>query len=187
MARYPDPLAPATAAARCGRPPVTPEEAAEVAVELAEDHDLVLVEGAGGLLVRFAGNATLADLAGLLGAPVLMVAAPGLGTLNVSALTAEALRTRGLSCAGLVIGSWPKDPDLAEVCNLDDLPEVTGVPLLGSMPAGAGLLTPAEFLAAAQDGFGDTMFGPFTGEAEDEDAEDDPDSDADAEAPGDPS
>lgn len=158
MARYPEPLAPATAAARSGRAPVTPEEAADVAVELAEAHDLVLVEGAGGLLVRFAGTGTLADVAAELNAPVLVVVAAGLGTLNVSALTTEALAVRGLRCAGLVIGSWPVDPDLAEECNLVDLPEVTGVPLLGMMPAGAGELDPAEFLAAARGGFGDTMW-----------------------------
>ena len=53
LARYPEPLAPATAARRSGRPPVRPEAAATAAVELAADHDLVLIEGAGGLLVRF--------------------------------------------------------------------------------------------------------------------------------------
>jgi dethiobiotin synthetase len=160
LARYPDPLAPATAAAWVGRPPVTPEEVAEVAADLAEEHDLVLVEGAGGLLVRLAGTGTLADVAAELDAPVLVVVAAGLGTLNVSALTTEALAVRGLRCAGLVIGSWPADPDLAEECNLADLPEVTGAPLLGLMPAGAGDLAPVEFLAAARDGFGDTMCPP---------------------------
>ena len=157
MARYPDPVAPATAAQLAGRAPVTPEEAADVAAELAENHDLVLIEGAGGLLVRFAGTGTLADVAAELGAPVLVVVAAGLGTLNVSALTTEALAVRGLRCAGLVIGSWPAEPDLAEECNLADLPEVTGVPLLGMMPAGAAELSPAEFLAAARSGFGDTI------------------------------
>jgi dethiobiotin synthetase len=158
LARYPDPLAPATAAARVGRPPVTPEEVAEVSADLAEEHDLVLVEGAGGLLVRLAGTGTLADVAAELDAPVLVVVAAGLGTLNVSALTTEVLAVRGLRCVGLVIGSWPEDPDLAEECNLADLPEVTGAPLLGLMPAGAGDLTPVEFLAAARNGFGDTMW-----------------------------
>ena len=163
MARYPDPLAPATAAQLAGREPVTPEEAAEVATELAEEHDLVLVEGAGGLLVRFAGSGTLADMAAELGAPVLVVVEAGLGTLNVSALTTEALATRRVRCAGLVIGSWPAEPDLAQECNLTDLPEVTGVPLLGMMPAGAGELRPAAFLAAARSGFGDTMWPMETG------------------------
>lgn len=150
LARYPDPLAPATAAARCGRPPVTPSAAAEAARELAADHDLVLIEGAGGLLVRLAGTGTLAGTAKLLRAPVLVVTAAGLGTLNHTALTVEVLAARGLRRAGLVIGSWPDDPDLAARCNLTDLPDVTGAPLLGRLPAGAGRLDPAEFLATAK-------------------------------------
>lgn len=145
LARYPDPLAPATAAARTGCPPVTAAAAADAAQALAGDHDLVLVEGAGGLLVRLAGEDTLADVAAALGAPVLVVAAAGLGTLNHTALTVEALRARGLACAGVVIGAWPAVPGLAERCNLADLPAVTGVPLLGAVPEGAGALPPEEF------------------------------------------
>ena len=54
--------------------------------------------------------------------PVLIVANAGLGTLNATALTAEALRRRGIACAGVVVGSWPAEPDLAARSNLDDLP-----------------------------------------------------------------
>ncbi|MFI2508159.1 dethiobiotin synthase [Streptomyces sp. NPDC018972] len=150
LARYPDPLAPATAARRAGRTPVHPHEVAERAAKLATEHDLVLVEGAGGLLVRFdAAGGTLADAAALLSAPVLVVASAGLGTLNVTELTARELRGRGLDLAGVVIGSWPAEPDLASRCNLLDLPDVTGVPLLGAVPAGAGALDPAGFRASA--------------------------------------
>ena len=155
LARYPDPLAPAVAAARCGRLPVTTEEVVEAALELADDHDLVLIEGAGGLLVRFAGESTLADVAFALEAPVVVVTAAGLGTLNHTALTTEALEVRGVSCAGLVIGSWPDDPDLAARCNLEDLPSVAGVPLLGRLAAGIGGLSPEEFLDVARAGLGD--------------------------------
>ncbi|MFC8368105.1 MULTISPECIES: dethiobiotin synthase [unclassified Streptomyces] len=150
LARYPDPLAPATAARRAGRAPVHPHEVAERAAKLATEHDLVLVEGAGGLLVRFdAAGGTLADAAALLAAPVLVVASAGLGTLNVTELTARELRGRGLDLAGVVIGSWPAEPDLASRCNLLDLPDVTGAPLLGAVPAGAGALDPAGFRASA--------------------------------------
>ncbi|MFI1180251.1 dethiobiotin synthase [Streptomyces sp. NPDC020799] len=151
LARFPDPLAPATAARRAGRAPVRPREAERAATRLAADHDLVLVEGAGGLLVQFdEAGSTLADVAGLLAAPVLLVAQAGLGTLNITALTAEALRARGLRCQGVVIGSWPADPDLAARCNLADLPEAAGAPLLGAVPEGAGALPPADFRAAAR-------------------------------------
>src|SRR5690606_27196254 len=108
LARFPEPLAPARAALRSGRPPVRPWETAEAAGKLAAEHDLVLLEGAGGLLVRFdAEGATLADSARLLDAPVLVVAPAELGTLNATALTTEALRARGLRCRGVVVGSWP--------------------------------------------------------------------------------
>jgi dethiobiotin synthetase len=150
LARYPEPLAPATAARRAGRAPVHPHEIAEAAAKLATEHDLVLVEGAGGLLVRFdAAGGTLADAAGLLSAPVLVVASAGLGTLNTTELTARELRVRGLDLAGILIGSWPETPDLASRCNLADLPDVSGAPLLGALPAGAGALTPADFRAVA--------------------------------------
>ncbi|MEV7086262.1 dethiobiotin synthase [Streptomyces sp. NPDC093085] len=150
LARFPEPLAPATAAARAGAEPVRPGEIAEAAEKLAAEHDLVLVEGSGGLLVRFdETGATLADAARLLAAPVLVVAQAGLGTLNATALTVEALRARSLTPLGVVIGSWPAAPDLAARCNLADLPEAAGAPLLGAVPAGAGALDPAEFRARA--------------------------------------
>jgi dethiobiotin synthetase len=162
LARYPEPLAPATAARRAGRPPVTPVAAADAARKLAADHDLVLVEGAGGLLVRFTDDGgTLADAAAALGAPVLVVATAGLGTLNHTELTVEALRTRGLICAGVVVGAWPAAADLAAMCNLTDLPAVTGVPLVGALPDGAGALRPDEFVAAARHGLGNALGGEW--------------------------
>ncbi|MFG2352814.1 dethiobiotin synthase [Streptomyces sp. NPDC048521] len=150
LARYPEPLAPGTAARRAGMAPVHPHEVADRAAKLATEHDLVLVEGAGGLLVRFdAAGGTLADAARLLNAPVLVVAQAGLGTLNATELTARELRRRKLELAGVVIGSWPGAPDLAARCNVADLPEVADAPLLGALPAGAGSLPPADFRTAA--------------------------------------
>ncbi|MFI2435239.1 dethiobiotin synthase [Streptomyces sp. NPDC018693] len=150
LARYPDPLAPATAARRAGRAPVRPVEVAEAAQKLAAEHDLVLVEGAGGLLVRFDDTGgTLADAAQLLRAPVLLVASAGLGTLNTTELTARELRSRELELLGVLIGSWPDSPDLAMRCNVTDLPDVAGAPLLGVLPEGAGSLSPADFRTTA--------------------------------------
>ncbi|MEG8274713.1 dethiobiotin synthase [Streptomyces sp. AHA2] len=166
LARYPEPLAPATAARRAGRDPVRPHRVAEAAAELATEHDLVLVEGAGGLLVRFdAAGGTLADAAGLLSAPVLVVVQAGLGTLNTTELTARELRRRHLDLAGIVIGSWPAEPDLAARCNLEDLPEVAGAPLLGSVPAGSGNLSPAAFRASAPQWLGPRLDGTWDAEA----------------------
>lgn len=165
LARYPDPLAPATAARRAGRPPVRPADVAEAAGKLAAEHDLVLVEGAGGLLVRFdEEGATLADAARLLGAPLLVVVQAGLGTLNTTALTAEALRARGLDCPGIVIGSWPTAPGLADRCNLAELPGAAGAPLLGAVPHGAAALPPADFRAAAPGWLASELDGTWSAE-----------------------
>jgi len=150
LARFPEPLAPATAARRAGMTPVRPQEIAEAAAKLAAGHDLVLVEGAGGLLVHFdEAGGTLADAAELLRAPVLVVASAGLGTLNTTELTARELRSRGLELLGVVIGGWPDSPDLAMRCNITDLPDVAGAPLLGALPMGVGALSPADFRTAA--------------------------------------
>jgi dethiobiotin synthetase len=144
LARYPEPLAPATAARRAGLPPITPPEIAAFVRGL--DAELVLIEGAGGLLVRFDDRGgTLADVARLLAAPVVVVARAGLGTLNHTALTLEALDARGLACLGVVIGSWPREPDLAARCNVEDLG-----PILGRIPEGAGDLTREDFLATVR-------------------------------------
>jgi dethiobiotin synthetase len=150
LARFAEPLAPATAARRAGRAaPAVAEIVA--AVDALADRDLVLVEGAGGLLVRLdAAGGTIADVAAGLGAPVLVVARAGLGTLNATALTCEALRSRGVECAGVVVGCWPAAPDLAARCNLGDLPAYAGAPLLGRLPEGAGGLDREAFLRAAQ-------------------------------------
>ncbi|MEU5180882.1 dethiobiotin synthase [Streptomyces longwoodensis] len=166
VARYPEPLAPATAARRAGREPVRPADVAEAAQKLATEHDLVLVEGAGGLLVRFdEAGGTLADVAELLRAPVLLVASAGLGTLNTTELTARELRGRRLELLGVVIGSWPTTPDLAMRCNVTDLPEVSGAPLLGALPEGAGARTPADFRAAAPGWVAPRLDGTWRAEA----------------------
>ncbi|MFB7054270.1 dethiobiotin synthase [Streptomyces vinaceus] len=166
LARYPEPLAPDTAARRAGLPTLSPAQIADAARELSRSHDLVLVEGAGGLLVRFdeAGH-TLADAARLLDAPVLVVTPPALGTLNSTTLTAEALRARGLSSPGVVIGSWPAEPDLACRCNLADLPSSSGLPLLGVVPESSGSLSPESFREAAPTWLSADLAGSWSPEA----------------------
>ncbi|MCZ4278872.1 dethiobiotin synthase [Rhodococcoides yunnanense] len=147
-ARYPDPLAPDVAARRASMPLLTLQTVLDDIRSLTAD--LVLVEGAGGLLVRLGEDGfTLVDVARELDAPVVVVCSAGLGTLNHAALTTLALASAGLACAGLIIGSWPAEPDLAARTNLDQLSVVTGAPLIGRLPEGAGTMTRAEFIAAA--------------------------------------
>lgn len=148
--RLEDPLAPDAAARLRGVeiPPV--REHADRIRELARTRGTLLVEGAGGLLVRLdTGGGTLADLAADLAGDqqvqVYVVTRAGLGTLNHTELTVEALRARGLEPAGLLLGSAPEEPGLAEASNLAELPRTTGVPLAGAIPAGAGALAPEVF------------------------------------------
>ena len=156
-----EPLAPTTAGRRQGVALPSVEVHAKAVEELAASHELVLVEGAGGLLVGLDDDGyDIADLAAHLSVPFsfLVVARAGLGTLNHTGLTVEALRARGLPIAGVVIGSWPAEPELAERCNLEDLPTTTGVPVIGRLPAGAGGLSREAFTAAAPAWFQKTPF-----------------------------
>jgi dethiobiotin synthetase len=159
-ARYPDALAPEAAARRSGLPAPTVDDVARRIRTLAEQRDLVLVEGAGGLLVRFGPDSwTLADLIRLLAAPALLVVAAGLGTLNHTALTLEVMAGRGITLSGIVVGSWPRRPDLAARVNVDDLAALGGRPIAGAVAEGAA--ASPDFLGAARTGLSPAYGGRF--------------------------
>lgn len=150
--RYPEPLAPDAAARLAGRPLPTRAELVDLVVTADAPGRLVLVEGAGGLLVEMtAEHATLRDLAADLRAPVTVVARAGLGTLNHTALTVEALAAHGLSCAGVIVGALPAEPGAAERYNLETLGRIA--PVRAVLPAGAGALAADEFTAVAAGAF----------------------------------
>lgn len=151
LATYPDPLAPLAAARTAGKPAL--ELADVVSAIRAQSCDLVLVEGAGGLLVPMGPGWTVADLAVSLGAPAVVVTRAGLGTLNHTALTLEALHRRGVE-SHVVIGAWPREPELVHRTNLDDLG-----PLAGIVPDGAGALEPEAFRGVAPSWFGPSLHG----------------------------
>lgn len=144
------PMAPLAAAAREGVTlPSLARHGARIA-SLAASHDLTLVEGAGGLLVKLDREGrTLAELGSdsRSDAAYVVVCRAGLGTLNHTALTMEALERRALRVAGLVIGSWPTEPDEIELSNRTELALMA--PVLATIPAGAGQLTPEAFQQAA--------------------------------------
>jgi dethiobiotin synthetase len=120
--RYPEPLAPVAAAHRAGLALPTRTELVDLVTTVDRPGRLVLVEGAGGLLVEIG-----ADLASDLDAAVLVVVRPGLGTLNHAALTVESLESHGIPCAGLVIGAWPDEPGPAELSNREALEHIARV------------------------------------------------------------
>ena len=109
--------------------------------QLAGTCDLVVVEGAGGLLVPFNETASMADVAAALGLPVLVAALPGLGTLNHTALTVEAARARGLEVIGVVLCGFPDHPGLPEATNPAEIERLTGAPVVGVVPKIPGLDT----------------------------------------------
>jgi dethiobiotin synthetase len=144
LARFPEPLAPAAAATRAGRAMPTRAELTDWVRDVDGPTRLTLVEGAGGLLVELGqGGVTLRDLASDLTASVLVVVAPGLGTLNHTALTLEALAAHSIPSAGLVIGAWPADPGVAETSNWDALAALA--PLRAALPTGAGSMSAQDF------------------------------------------
>lgn len=162
LARYPDPIAPATAARISGTPGVTVAQMVDAVSTLAADHDTILVEGAGGLLVEYnEQRETIADFAKAVDAEVAVVVLPKLGTLNHTALTLEAMRSRGLRTLGVIIGRWPKSPDLVERNNIEDLETVVGGPLIGAIRERAGHMTRPEFLAVADAGLAPVVGGHF--------------------------
>lgn len=95
--------------------------------------DDVVGEGAGGLLVELGTDGTtLADLAHDLDLPLVVVARPGLGTLNHTRLTCEAAWARGLRVAGIVVSGYPERPGAAEESNLAQLGRIA--PVLDVVP-----------------------------------------------------
>lgn len=147
--RYPEPLAPNLSARRAGMVQLSLAEAVAKIRALEAPDRTLLIEGAGGLLVRMGDDWNLADLAAELNADVLVVTSLGLGSLNLAELTVEAARARGLRVIGLIGGAMPKAPDLATRLNVEQLPQVTGVPFLGWLPEGAGSLSVASFAHVA--------------------------------------
>ena len=142
--RYPEPLAPAAAAARAGLPLPNRVEMDVLLRVIDHSRQLTLVEGAGGLLVELGENGvTLRDIARDAHAPVLVVVSAGLGTLNHTALTLEALAAQRIPCEGLVIGAWPSRPGPTEESNREALARMA--PLRAVLPADAAALRRKEF------------------------------------------
>jgi dethiobiotin synthetase len=146
-----EPLAPVAAAAVDGQPLPPLSVHADRIRRLAENHDHVLVEGAGGLLVELdSDGGTLAELGAILApaAAFVLVVRPALGTLNHTALTLEALAARGLRVLGIVLGSWPGDPAFVHHSNRQVL-ESWHPAFIGAIPELASELSGAGFRGAA--------------------------------------
>jgi dethiobiotin synthetase len=111
-------------------PAVSPHLAAEMAgtpldvaglraliAEALTGPEVLVVEGVGGLLVPLAEGYSVRELARDAGLPLVVVARPGLGTINHTLLTLESARAAGLHVAGVVLTPWPQQPDEIERSN----------------------------------------------------------------------
>ena len=143
LARLGPPLAPESAALATGA--ALPTVAEHVERIRALDADVVIVEGAGGVLVRLdLDGGTIADVAAALDAEVVVVTRESLGTLNHTGLTVDHLRRAGLDPV-LVLGAVDAVPSLDASHNHDDLPRLTGCRVVGRVPAGAGGMAVEDF------------------------------------------
>ncbi len=104
---------------------------------LSQRYSVVLVEGAGGLLVPIRRHYMVADLAKELGLPLLIVARLSLGTINHTLLTVRQAKASGLAVKGIVLNdTLGRSRGLAEKTNVTVVPDLCRVPLLGVMPHG---------------------------------------------------
>jgi dethiobiotin synthetase len=146
--RFAPPLAPGVAARLAGVE-ISLRRLVEVAETLAARHAALVVEGAGGLLVPLTPHQTYADLAVALRLPVLVVARAGLGTVNHAALTLEALRSRGLAVAGVVLNRTGPDDDPSVPYNAAEIERLTGARVLATLPHVPDITARAGFLRSA--------------------------------------
>lgn len=118
--RYGPPASPHLAAALAGEE-LDPERLRQAAGAAAVGAEAIVCEGVGGLLVPLSPTYLVRDLAVDLGYPLVVVASPGLGTINHTLLTLEAARAAGLEVAAVVLTPWPAEPTEIERSNRETI------------------------------------------------------------------
>jgi len=131
--RYDPPMSPHLAAGLAGEE-IDPERIARAARAAAAGADFIVCEGVGGLLVPLTPSWNLRGLAVELGYPLVIVAPPGLGTINHTMLTVESARSVGLKVAAIVLNPWPAEPTTIETDNRETVANLSGAPVL-TLPA----------------------------------------------------
>lgn len=113
-----------------------------------EEYGSIVVEGSGGVLVPLNDSETMLDLMSMLNLPLILVARTGLGTLNHTFLTVNALKHSGLKLTAIVmVNSNDIEPDYISENNLETIAEKTGVPVIGPIPYTENIEDPAVFAA----------------------------------------
>ena len=131
--QFREPLAPSVAAEREGAR-IDIDRLVSMYNKISVDHDITIVEGAGGLLVPLLPSYTYADFAKVLKLPLIVVAANKLGMINHLLLTLEHASCKGLSVLGYVLNQIESQPSLAAETNREALVSLTGVPCMGEVP-----------------------------------------------------
>jgi dethiobiotin synthetase len=124
--RYDPPASPHLAAALAGEE-IDPERLRKAARAAAAGADAIVCEGVGGLLVPLSPTYLVRDLAVDLGYPLVIVATPGLGTINHTLLTLESARAAGLEVAAIALNPWPEQPSEIERDNRETIAELGAV------------------------------------------------------------
>ena len=127
--RYGPPASPHLAAALAGEE-IDPERLRQAGQQAAAGAEAIVCEGVGGLLVPLSPIYLVRDLAADLGYPLVIVAPPGLGTINHTLLTIESARAAGLEVAAVVLNPWPEDPSAIEQSNRETIGALAAVKLL---------------------------------------------------------
>jgi len=131
--RLKEPLAPAVAAQREGVK-VVPSLVQNCFEQLKSKHEFIIVEGAGGLMVPVAGGILIADIARQMNLPMMVVARPGLGTINHTFLTVFTAQQMQIPIAGYVINRMPEPPDVACQTTPHTMASLISADLLGLFP-----------------------------------------------------
>ncbi len=132
--RFETPVAPLVASGIEGRA-IRKEVILSTFEEIAGNHDFMVVEGVGGLMVPVSRDLLVCDLVRLLDLPVIVVAGNTLGVLNHTLLTVKAAGNEGIRVAGVVINhTHSPHGDIAEDTNPGVLKELLSVPVIGVFP-----------------------------------------------------
>ena len=126
-----------------GEAAADPSKALSVVRDLAQRHEQVFCEGAGGWLVPITKDYSIADFAAELGWPVILVVRNKLGALNHTLLTLESMRHRGLPLAGIILNDLEGQSDEATRTNRRVLEESCACPILVEITRGQTSLPPA--------------------------------------------
>ena len=131
--RYGPPVSPHLGAELAGEA-IDPGRLRAVAARAAAGADLLVAEGVGGFLVPLSSGYLVRDLAVDLGLAVVIAAPPGLGTINHTLLTLEAVRGAGLEVRAVVLTPWPSAPSAIERSNRETIAVLGGVVVEGLGP-----------------------------------------------------